>query len=804
MRFSDIFRKIKNLFKKRDDKKKDCSIRTVDIRFSNIPYSIYLVIKKYGWIVFFRKSAIILKKYPYRKKSTYIKGRIKGFFQKYPKKIKYLFDAAYTTYQKEGFTNTAKRSFNYIRYGKGVLKKKETKREELKISLNNKYRIIAENLKIDELDIKKINDLVFERCDKPEVSIIIPVFNKWQHTYNCLVSLKENIGKDISFEIIVIDNASADETPQLFEKIKNVNYVRNIENLNFVIGNNQGIEKSRGKYIVCLNNDTYVFPGWLESLLATVKSDEKIGLVGSKLIYPDGQLQESGGIVWKNKKCANYGKFHDPDSYEFNYLKDVDYCSAASIIVRRDVFRKLGGFDAIYRPAYFEDVDLAFRVRGKGFRAVYQPKSELIHFEGVTAGKDTQDKKSFKKYQEINKEKFFERWKDVLAKENFNDFENKVFLARDRSKNKKVMLYMDNNVPTHDQDAGSFVTFEYLKIFLNLGYKIVFWPHNMQKLEPYVETLQQMGIETVFGSISFEQFIRKNGKFIDLALLARPHVASDFIDLIYENTKAKIIYSTIDLHHLREKREYEVGKANGVLELPDWKKTKELEIELMEKSDVSLLFSSEEEKIINKEFPEISVETIPWIQKVNFSDGQKEYERRGILFLGGFSHAPNTDAVIWFHDKIFPLIKKDLPGIEVAIAGSNPPQEIMKLNSDDFEIKGFVPDEDLPSFFGRHKVFVAPLRYGAGFKGKIAMAMSYGLPVVTTSIGAEGMGLEDGETAMIADSAEDLAKKIINLYNSENDWKKIADNSIRHVAENYSAEAAQKKFTEIVGKIGHC
>lgn len=653
--------------------------------------------------------------------------------------------------------------------------------------------------KILDLKIEKVKKIDFEKHTHPEVSIIIPVFNKWQFTYNCLGSLKKNV-RNIKYEVIIVDNASTDETQKLFsEKIGNINYIRNEKNLNFVGGNNKGLEYVKGKYVVFLNNDTFVLAGWLESLLDTFQKNKNVGLVGSKLIYPDGTLQEAGGIIWKNKNAWNFGNGKNPDDWEFSYLKDVDYCSAASVMIRTELIQELGGFDSIYQPAFFEDADLAFRIRKLGLRTIFQPKSELIHFEGVTAGKDTKNKKSFKKYQEINKEKFFDRWKDVLAKENFNDYEDNAFLARDRSKNKKVMLYMDNNVPTYDQDAGSFVTLEYLKIFLDLGYKIVFWPHNLQKLDPYVETLQQLGIEVVYGDVSFQDYMKQNGIFFDLAILARAHVAKEYIDLIRKNSQAKIVYSTVDLHYLREEREY---KLKDKKEDPaGWKKTKELEIALMKKSDVSLLFSSEEEKIIRKEFPNLMVETIPWIQKVNFSDGQKKYERRGILFLGGFNHTPNMDAVIWFHDKIFPVVKKDLPGVEVTIAGSNPPQKIKELNSDDFKIKGFVPDEDLPAFFGKHKVFVAPLRFGAGFKGKIAMSMSYGLPVVTTSIGAEGMGTVNGESVLIANTAEEFAKAVVRLYKEKEIWNNISKKSIKHVEKSYSAQAAKEKIKEIISKL---
>jgi GT2 family glycosyltransferase len=113
----------------------------------------------------------------------------------------------------------------------------------------------------------------------------------------------------------------------------------------------------------------------------------------------------------------------------FNYVKDVDFCTGASIAVRTDLWRELGGFDERYAPAYYEDTDLAFRIREAGFRTVYQPRSVAIHYEAVTHGKD--ETRGIRRYLVENRKKFFERWRDVLAREHF-DPGQELALARDR------------------------------------------------------------------------------------------------------------------------------------------------------------------------------------------------------------------------------------------------------------------------------------------------------------------------------------------------------------------------------------
>ena len=646
-------------------------------------------------------------------------------------------------------------------------------------------------------EIRQLKAISFRKANNPEISIIIPVFNKWEFTYSCLASLKENIERELAYEIIIVDNASSDRTPIIIKnKFKNIHYLRNKKNLGFVGGCNLGASHSHGKYIVFLNNDTIIKKNWLESLLNTFKNNQNIGLVGSKLVYPDGRLQEAGGIVWKNKNAWNYGRYKNPDDSEFNYLKDVDYCSGASIMLPKKIFDELNGFDELYAPAYYEDTDLAFRVRKAGFRTVYQPKSELIHFEGITAGTDTG--KGLKQYQEINKVKFFSRWKDVLEKENLNDYDdNAPFLGRDRSKNKKIILYIDHNVPTYDKDAGSFIAYEYLKILKNLDYKVIFWPHNQAKLEPYTENLQQLGIEVIYGGTLFFDYMQKNGKHLDVVLVSRPHVAKDFMDIIKNNSAAKVIYIPHDLHYLRETRASEFS-SNKKQALQETEKIKSAEEIAMKKADISLFFSNKEVEIVNHEFPDVSIDVIPWIQKIENDTPANFKNRKEIIFIGGYAHQPNVDAVKWFRNEIFPKVVAKISDIRVTFYGSNPPKEITDLDSDNFRIAGFIEEKDVKKIFDSAKIFVAPLRFGAGFKGKIAKSMSNGLPVITTSIGAEGIGLIDEETALIADNANDFAEKIIKLYNNDILWEKISKKSIKHIRENFSVQNAKEKMKQFL------
>lgn len=301
-----------------------------------------------------------------------------------------------------------KEGLSGIRYHFYLVKDKERGREEKCV---REYDIspVEEKALIEEYDI-----IEFKQSSKPLVSIVIPVYNQFPYTYNCLKSI-EKYSRDLEYEIIVGDDNSSDLTTELGEVVKNITIIKNNKNFQFLVNCNRISKEANGKYIVFLNNDTQVQKNWLGVLVDLMEKDDGIGLAGSKLIYPNGLVQEAGGIVWKDATVLQYGNMRQPGEKELNYLRETDYISGACIIIRNELWRQTGGFDERFAPAYYEDVDLAFRIREKGYRVVYQPESEVVHFEGITEGLEEHKNRKI----EDNREKFLAKWDKVLAEKHF-------------------------------------------------------------------------------------------------------------------------------------------------------------------------------------------------------------------------------------------------------------------------------------------------------------------------------------------------------------------------------------------------
>jgi glycosyltransferase involved in cell wall biosynthesis/2-polyprenyl-3-methyl-5-hydroxy-6-metoxy-1,4-benzoquinol methylase len=373
------------------------------------------------------------------------------------------------------------------------------------------------------------------------------------------------------------------------------------------------------------------------------------------------------------------------------------------------------------------------------------------------------------------------------------------FDKRERGFSKRVLV-VDHYVPAFDVDAGSLRMFHLLRIFMELGYKVIFWPENRAYHERYTRELQRMGVETLYGDINFEEYLKTNGRYIDLILLSRPNIAVKFIDAARNLTNARIIYDTVDLHFVREERRarLETEKSARLEAEKSAKKWKSLELFLANQADETFVVSPVEKEILEREELEDRVSVISLVYSPE-SCCNSFKQREGLMFIGGFIHPPNEDGIVWFVESILPLIQQRLPGIHLHIVGSHPTDKIKSLVSTSVTVTGYV--EDVSPYFEKARVFVSPLRYGAGIKGKIVQCMAYGLPVVTTPIGAEGMDSTDGYNMLIADDEEQFADKVVKAYQDRELWETLSLNSRTLFEQNYTPDAVKKALRRVLEKM---
>ncbi|QSX78496.1 glycosyltransferase [Agrilutibacter solisilvae] len=627
----------------------------------------------------------------------------------------------------------------------------------------------------------------------PRASIVIPVFNQFAHTLACLRAIAAHPPR-AEMEVIVVDDGSRDDTVSCLSQVAGLRLHVRAANGGFIAACNDGAGLARGQYVVFLNNDTIPQAGWLDALLQTFDDHPGTGLVGAQLLYPDGRLQEAGGVVFNDGSAWNYGRLESPLDPRHACVREADYCSGAAIAIARDLFAQLGGFDTRYAPAYYEDTDLAFAVRAAGLRVLYQPAASVVHLEGATGGTDTST--GPKAAQVRNQQVFAAKWQAVLQRHLPPGDPHAAAFGHGQ---RPTVLVVDVLTPQPDRDSGSLRLVNLMRLLREEGAHVVFLPADLAHDGPYTVGLQQLGVEAWHAPFAprVTAWLAQHGHRFDAAIVCRHYVARDFLPVLRAHApRATLVFDTVDLHYLRERRGAQLAGDAALARTAE--RTRTLELGVVADSDMTWVVSEVERELLATDAPQARVQVLSNLHRVA-GPGAPFDQRRDLVFVGGFRHPPNVDAVTWFVREVFPLVRARLPEVVFHCIGGDVPPAIAALAAHEgVRVHGHVAD--ITPYMTGARVALAPLRYGAGVKGKINLSMAHGQPVVATSCAVEGMHLRAGEDVLVADDAAEFADAVVRAYRDPALWAQLAAQGLRNVEAHFSLDAGRAVVRELVAR----
>jgi glycosyltransferase involved in cell wall biosynthesis len=358
-------------------------------------------------------------------------------------------------------------------------------------------------------------------------------------------------------------------------------------------------------------------------------------------------------------------------------------------------------------------------------------------------------------------------------------------------------LICDHQQLDTKSDAGSVRMNYILEEFARRHFVVHFLPVSLFKSHSWVDDITQAGVEILNPGDEVDKFLLKHRNALECIIVSRPEVMAHLATKITLNApQVPLIYDMVDAHGMRLRRKAEMFNDGST---KDADHIGSVEAKAARMADITIAVSKSDEQYIQKLCGgNLKTAIIPTIHPVVTGVGKQE-DRHGILFVGGFQHDPNVDAVRFLVMEILPRVQQKLGQVQLTVIGSNATAEIFELQSDSVNVLGWV--EDLSPYYNSHKVVVAPLRYGAGVKGKIGEALSHGIPTVTTSIGVEGMPLINGQDILFADTADEIADAVVKVYNDEKLWTSLSHNGRRKIDSLVGSDALRRMVDDLLDQV---
>ena len=623
--------------------------------------------------------------------------------------------------------------------------------------------------------------------ENPIVSFIVVLHNSAHLSLLSLESVIANAG--VSYELIVVDNASTDETGLMLDRLQGARIIRNESNLGFGPACMQAAACAAGEYLCFFNNDALLGPTAISAALANF-ANANVGAVGGKVLLANGALQEAGNIVWSDGSTLGYGRGDDPQFPQYNFRRPVDYCSGVFLVTPRRLFTELGGFSSEFAPAYYEDVDYCMTLWQKGFQVIYEPLAVIRHYESATSGSNEFAQSRMAEHQK----KFLQKWTTVLQRHYAPDPSHISAARIARSSAGLRILYIDDRVPHRTLGAGFPRSNDILSQLVALGHHVTFSTFTFPLLPDEYSDIPRE-IELFDGLRNRAALIRDYCSSSDVVWISRPHNLHVMLTECLPSTaprRFRLIYDAeaIFSDRILQKSKLEISDTETPLDFD--------EFELARSADTVVVVSeSDRTAMLQSGVP--SVHVIGF--RLSSSPTSTTFaERRTLLFVGGVhgSDNPNADSIRYFCRAVWPTVQ-NATGATFIVAGYGTDDILGDLNSPTVHVLG--PQENLQPLYEAARIFVVPTRYAAGLPFKAYEAAAFGVPLVVSDVIARQMKWRDGIDYLVADNAEAFAQQCIRLYSDEGLWETLRTNALQRVIAEHGPDTFEKSVRSVLNEV---
>ena len=632
----------------------------------------------------------------------------------------------------------------------------------------------------------------FGISNSPKVSLIIPVYNHFNFTMNLLGQLSSMLAAiEGGGEVIVVDNGSTDRTSELDVLAPGIRYLRLPNPVGYTLACNAGAEIARGEILIFLNNDIELVPGAISRAIE-VLDDTGIGITGGRIVQLNGNLQEAGGIVWRDGSTLGYGRGENPDSGTFLMQRDVDYVSGCFLAMRRELFGELGSFSADFAPGYYEEVDLCAKCWDAGLRVVFDPQIVLFHYEYASYSVGRPPSASTARIA-AKRNVFKQRNPAFIRARSANRSEGVTKVAFERSsKQGRRIVVIEDQEPSPLKGAGFNRSGEIVRGLRERGWSVTvlalygdITPDPVWSHQGFLEVLSAAQLPNGIAG-----YLRENGHLFDAVWVCRTHNFGHLAPAVQQWKDAnpagiaiadtEAVASTriaewrrINGHELtadalREMVADEVGGASFA--------DKIVAVNDIDATNLDGVICSV--AVLGQSFPNTPTPAA-------FDD------RSGFLFVGAVNRAsePNYDSLDWYINVVWPLVRRHLPDAKLTvIANWDASVDVPPfMSAEGVNFLGRV--REIGSYFDATRVFVAPTRFAGGIPHKVQNALSLGVPTVCTTLLARQLGLDYSNSPVHFADAMDpqaFADRCVEMHRNRDLWEASRSAAAKYITESCS------------------